>query len=32
VGLSHSLMTWVMISSVPPGALRNLRVGFKYFG
>lgn len=32
VGLSHSLMTWVMISSVPPGALHNLRVGFKYFG
>ena len=32
VGISHSLMTWVMISSVPPGALHNLRVGFKYFG
>jgi membrane protease YdiL (CAAX protease family) len=32
VGLSHSLMTWVMISSVPPGSLHNLRVGFKYFG
>jgi membrane protease YdiL (CAAX protease family) len=32
VGLSHSLMTWVMISSVPPGALHNLRVGLKYFG
>ncbi|MBV9926707.1 MAG: CPBP family intramembrane metalloprotease [Acidobacteria bacterium] len=32
VGLSHSLMTWVMISSVPPDALHNLRVGFKYFG
>jgi membrane protease YdiL (CAAX protease family) len=32
VGLSHSLMTWVMISSVPPGALHPLRVGFKYFG
>ena len=32
VGLSHSLMTWVMISSVPTGALHNLRVGFKYFG
>jgi membrane protease YdiL (CAAX protease family) len=32
VGLSHSLMTWVMISSVPQGALHNLRVGFKYFG
>ena len=32
VGLSHSLMTWVMISSVPPGVFHNLRVGFKYFG
>jgi membrane protease YdiL (CAAX protease family) len=32
VGLSHSLMTWVMISSVPTGAFHNLRVGFKYFG
>ena len=32
VGLSHSLMTWVMISSVPTGVLHNLRVGFKYFG
>ena len=32
VGLSHSLMTWVMISSVPEGVLHNLRVGFKFFG
>lgn len=32
VGISHALMTWVMISSVPPAALHNLRVGFKYFG
>ena len=32
VGISHALMTWVMISSVPPGVLHNLRVGFKYFG
>jgi membrane protease YdiL (CAAX protease family) len=32
VGLSHGLMTWVLISSVPPSALHNLRVGFKYFG
>jgi membrane protease YdiL (CAAX protease family) len=32
VGLSHGLMTWVLISSVPPAALHNLRVGFKYFG
>ena len=32
VGMSHALMTWVLISSVPPAALHNLRVGFKYFG
>ena len=32
VGLSHGLMTWVFISSVPPAALHNLRVGYKYFG
>lgn len=32
VGLSHGLMTWVLISSVPPAALHNLRVGYKYFG
>jgi len=32
VGISHSLMTWVLISSVSPAALHNLRVGFKYFG
>jgi membrane protease YdiL (CAAX protease family) len=32
VGISHGLMTWVLISSVPPAALHNLRVGFKYFG
>ena len=31
VSISHGLMTWVLISSVPPGALHNLRVGFKYF-
>ena len=32
VGLSHGLMTWVMVSSVPPSALHNLRVGYKFFG
>jgi membrane protease YdiL (CAAX protease family) len=32
VGISHGLMTWVLISSVQPAALHNLRVGFKYFG
>jgi membrane protease YdiL (CAAX protease family) len=32
VGISHSLMTWVLVSSIPPATLHNLRVGFKYFG
>jgi membrane protease YdiL (CAAX protease family) len=32
LGLSHGLMTWVLISSVPPESLYNLRVGFKFFG
>ncbi|HEX8556872.1 MAG TPA: CPBP family intramembrane glutamic endopeptidase [Pyrinomonadaceae bacterium] len=32
VGLSHGLMTWVLISCVPPAALHNLRVGYKFFG
>lgn len=32
LGLSHGLMTWVLISTVPPQALYHLRVGFKFFG
>jgi membrane protease YdiL (CAAX protease family) len=32
LGISHGLMTWALVSSVPPTALHNLRVGFKYFG
>ncbi len=32
LALSHSLMTWVLISTVPEASLNNLRVGFKYFG
>jgi membrane protease YdiL (CAAX protease family) len=32
LGLSHGLMTWVLISCVPESALQSLRVGFKYFG
>jgi membrane protease YdiL (CAAX protease family) len=32
IGISHGLMTWVLISSVPPAALHNLRVGYKFFG
>ena len=32
LALSHGLMTWTLISTVPPWSLRGLRVGFKYFG
>jgi membrane protease YdiL (CAAX protease family) len=32
LGISHGVMTWVLVSSLPPTALHNLRVGFKYFG
>lgn len=32
LGLSHGVMTWVLISTVPQSALGSLRVGFKYFG
>jgi membrane protease YdiL (CAAX protease family) len=32
LALSHAAMTWVLIATFPPGALRSLRVGFKYFG
>ena len=31
LGLSHAAMTWVLVSAVPPQALHNLRVGFKFF-
>ncbi len=32
LALSHGLMTWVLISTLPAAALNGLRVGFKYFG
>lgn len=31
LALSHSLMTWVLISTLPVSALNHLRIGFKYF-
>ncbi|HEX5708760.1 MAG TPA: CPBP family glutamic-type intramembrane protease [Pyrinomonadaceae bacterium] len=31
LGLSHSLMTWVLISTVPAPWLYGLRVGYKFF-
>ncbi len=32
LAVSHSLMTWVIVSTLPPAALHHLRIGFKYFG
>jgi membrane protease YdiL (CAAX protease family) len=32
LALSHAVMTWVLISTVPQSMLQSLRVGFKYFG
>jgi membrane protease YdiL (CAAX protease family) len=32
LAVSHSVMTWVVISTLPPSALNHLRIGFKYFG
>jgi membrane protease YdiL (CAAX protease family) len=29
---SHSVMTWILVSTLPPSALNHLRIGFKYFG
>lgn len=31
LALSHSVMTWVLISTLPASALNHLRIGFKYF-
>lgn len=31
LAVSHSIMTWVVISTIPPSALHHLRVGFGYF-
>jgi membrane protease YdiL (CAAX protease family) len=32
LALSHAFLTWVLISTLPPNALRSLRVGYKFFG
>lgn len=32
LAVSHSVMTWVLVSTLPTSALNHLRVGFKYFG
>jgi len=31
LALSHSVMTWVLVSTLPMSALNHLRIGFKYF-
>jgi len=32
LAVSHSLMTWVIVATLPPSALHHLRIGLKYFG
>ncbi len=32
LALSHAVMTWVLVSTLPSAALGGLRVGYKYFG
>jgi len=32
LAVSHSIMTWVLVSTLPASALNRLRIGFKYFG
>ncbi len=32
LAFSHSLMTWIVVSTLPASALHHLRIGFKYFG
>jgi membrane protease YdiL (CAAX protease family) len=32
LAISHAALTWVLISTLPSGALRGLRVGYKFFG
>jgi membrane protease YdiL (CAAX protease family) len=32
LALSHSVMTWILVSTLPASALNHLRIGFKYFG
>lgn len=32
LAVSHSVMTWVIVSTLPASVLHHLRIGFKYFG
>lgn len=31
LAFSHAVMTWILVSMLPPSALNHLRIGFKYF-
>jgi membrane protease YdiL (CAAX protease family) len=31
LAVSHSVMTWLLVSTLPPSALNHLRIGLKYF-
>ena len=31
LALSHSVMTWILVSTLPPSVLNHLRIGLKYF-
>jgi membrane protease YdiL (CAAX protease family) len=31
LAVSHSVMTWILVSTLPVSALNHLRIGFKYF-
>lgn len=31
LALSHGVMTWVLVSALPPSTLNHLRIGLKYF-
>ncbi len=31
LSISHSVMTWIVVSTLPASALHDLRIGFKYF-
>jgi len=31
LAISHSVMTWILVSTLPASALNHLRIGFKYF-
>lgn len=32
LAVSHSVITWVLVSTLPASALNHLRIGFRYFG